>query len=117
MQPVNYQVQSNLFKAPIPASIASAAKFARTPFITVKPPWAAEEKAKSATSQLSSTIESQQSAVNKAKEAYKEAVLQYGKNSTEAKNLAKEVKTLSSDLEENKTIICIFLNYSWAVFE
>ena len=62
-----------------------------------------EAKANSATSKLSGTIESQQNAVNEAKEAYKNAVLQYGKNSEEAKGLAKEIKTLSSDLVDNKT--------------
>ena len=59
-----------------------------------------EAKANSTTSKLSSTIEAQENAVNDAKEA--NAVLQYGKNSAEAKSLAKEIKTLSSDLAENK---------------
>lgn len=62
-----------------------------------------EAKANSTTSKLLSTIEAQENAVNDAKEAYKNAVLQYGKNSEEAKRLAKEIKTLSSDLVENKT--------------
>lgn len=44
-----------------------------------------EAKANSATSKLSGTIESQQNAVNEAKEAYKNAVLQYGKTQRKQK--------------------------------
>ena len=63
----------------------------------------AEERANSSTSKLSDTIDDQQKAVDDTKEAYKNALLQYGKNSSEAKNLAKEIKTLSGDLNDNKT--------------
>lgn len=63
----------------------------------------AAKKSKTATAQLTSTIDKQQSEVDELKEAYTEAVLQYGKNSKEAKSLAKEIKKLSGDLSDSKS--------------
>ena len=62
----------------------------------------AEEKTKTATEQLSSTMSKQQKDVDELKDAYKDAVLQFGKNSAEAKKLGSDLEQLSSELAENK---------------
>lgn len=62
----------------------------------------AEEKAKGATEQLASSMSDQQKKVDGVKQAYKDAVLQYGKNSSEAQKLGKQLETLSQELAENK---------------
>lgn len=61
-----------------------------------------EKEAESATGKLTSEIDEQQKEVNRLKDEYVEAVLQYGETSDEAKQLAKEISDLSSDLAENK---------------
>lgn len=63
---------------------------------------AAQAKAESATNKLTGTIEKQQAEVDELKEEYVEAVLQYGKNSKEARDLAKKLKSLSGELKDNK---------------
>lgn len=63
---------------------------------------AEEEKANTATAKLTSTIEKQQAELDGLKEKYAAAVLQFGKNSTEAKSLAKEIELLSTDLAKNQ---------------
>lgn len=63
----------------------------------------AEQKASTATQKLTDTIEEQQTEVDELKGKYKEAVLQYGKNSKEAKDLAKQLKNLSGELADNKS--------------
>lgn len=62
----------------------------------------AAKEASSATKRLTGTIDDQQAKVDDLKDEYKEAVLQYGKNSREAKDLAKKLKNLSSELGDNK---------------
>lgn len=51
---------------------------------------------------LKDTISKQDSQLAKLKTAYANVVLEQGKNSAEAKDLAKEIKTLSGDLDDNK---------------
>lgn len=51
---------------------------------------------------LKDTISKQDSQLAKLKTAYANVVLEQGKNSKEAKDLAKEIKTLSGDLDDNK---------------
>lgn len=63
----------------------------------------AADETKSATAQLTDKIEEQQAELNDLKGEYVEAVLQYGKNSKEAKDLAKEIGKLSGELKESKT--------------
>jgi len=63
---------------------------------------AAEKKTESATENLTNTIEKQQSEVDRLKKEYADVVLQHGKNSKEAKDLAKQIDKLSDDLQENK---------------
>ena len=48
-------------------------------------------------------MKDQKDEVDRLKEEYKDAVLMYGKNSDEAKALAKEIKSLSGELKDNKT--------------
>ncbi len=62
------------------------------------------EQAQSETAygKLNKTIEEQQSKVDDLKQAYTNAVVQYGKNSKEAKELASELKDLSGELADNK---------------
>ena len=62
-----------------------------------------EEKATTATAELSQKISDQESDLAKLKEEYKEAVLQFGKDSEAAKNLGTQISNLSTDLKENKT--------------
>ena len=63
-----------------------------------------KEQAESATAygKLNKTIEEQQSELDSLKNAYKNAVVQYGANSKEAKLLASEIKNLSGELADNK---------------
>lgn len=63
---------------------------------------AEEEKANTATAKLTDTINKQQAELDGLKEKYAAAVLQFGKNSTEAKTLAKEIASLSTDLAKNQ---------------
>ena len=63
---------------------------------------AAAREANSATKKLTDTIDDQQTEVDKLKEEYKNAVLQYGETSDEAKDLAKKLSALSEELAENK---------------
>lgn len=62
----------------------------------------AANQTKTATEQLADTIDEQQGELNKLKAEYAEVVLQYGKTSKEAKTLAKQIDSLSSDLAENQ---------------
>lgn len=57
---------------------------------------------RNAAEKLTDTINDQESELKDLKQAYSAAVLEYGKNSTEAKNLANQIKDLSSELKENK---------------
>lgn len=62
----------------------------------------AADKTESATQTLTNKIEEQQSEVKRLKEEYADVVLQQGKNSKEAKDLAKQIDSLSDELNENK---------------
>lgn len=65
---------------------------------------ASEQKAaKSASEQLSQTIAQQESKLSQLKTAYVDAVLQKGKDSTEAKQLADSIRNLNTELDNNKT--------------
>lgn len=57
----------------------------------------------SATDRLTSTISEQQQALDTVKRAYSDAVIQYGKNSKEAKALASQISSLSGDLKKSRT--------------
>ncbi len=63
-----------------------------------------KEQAESGTAygKLNKTIQEQQSELDDLKAAYANAVVQYGKNSKEAKSLASEIESLSSTLADNK---------------
>jgi phage-related protein len=63
---------------------------------------AAEDAAKSATAKLTDEISDQQKEVDRLKDEYVEAVLQYGKTSDEAKDLGRELSELSRELKDNK---------------
>lgn len=63
----------------------------------------ATSKKSSALKELTGAMKDQKTEVDRLKEEYKDAVLMYGKNSDEAKALAKEIKTLSGELKDNKT--------------
>lgn len=63
---------------------------------------AKQAESESATGKLSKTIEAQEDALNKLKKAHANAVLQYGENSKEAKELAKQIEDLSGELVDNK---------------
>lgn len=60
------------------------------------------KEAASAFGQLSDKIEAQENDLAAVKRRYAEVVLEQGKGSREAKNLAKQIDTLSSELSENK---------------
>ncbi|MCD8383668.1 MAG: phage tail tape measure protein [Clostridiales bacterium] len=62
----------------------------------------AAAKAETATEQLSGTISSQEKELEELKKQYVEAVLQYGKNSKEAKSLGSQISSLSGELKENE---------------
>lgn len=51
---------------------------------------------------LKSTINEQQQSLDKLKQSYADAVIQYGRNSTEAKDLKGSIKELSGELATNK---------------
>ena len=57
---------------------------------------------KSAYESLESTVKEQQQALDQLKESYADAVVQYGKNSAEAKQFESSIKELSSELSTNK---------------
>lgn len=61
-----------------------------------------EKDANSALGKLTKTIGDQKKELNDLTNDYKSAVLQYGKNSSEAKALAKSIKNLSSEIEDNE---------------
>lgn len=61
-----------------------------------------QSKADSELGKLSKTITEQESALSDLKEEYKNAVLMYGKNSKEAKDLAGQIDKLSGELADNK---------------
>lgn len=63
---------------------------------------AKQAESETATGKLSKTIEAQEDALNKLKKAHANAVLQYGENSKEAKELAKQIEDLSGELVDNK---------------
>ena len=62
----------------------------------------AQKEAESASKQLSDSIGDQEKQLSKLKSEYADAVMVYGKNSDEAKQLGKEINTLSNELKENK---------------
>lgn len=61
-----------------------------------------EEKANSATGQLTKTITDQQEELDELKQKYANVVIEQGKNSKEAQELAKQISSLSGDLATNK---------------
>ena len=61
-----------------------------------------EKDANSALGKLTQTIEDQKKELGDLTKDYKAAVIQYGKNSDEAKNLAKQIKDLSGEIEDNE---------------
>lgn len=61
-----------------------------------------EKESSTALGQLSKTIADQEKAVASLKKEYANAVVQYGANSKEAKNLAKQIQDLSGELADNK---------------
>lgn len=60
-------------------------------------------KVKSVYEKLNGTISQQQSDLNTLKEKYRDVVLEQGKSSDGAKELAREIQSLSGELKENKT--------------
>lgn len=60
-------------------------------------------KVKSVYEKLNGTISKQQSDLNALKEKYRDVVLEQGKSSDGAKELAREIQSLSGELKENKT--------------
>ncbi len=65
----------------------------------------AANQTETASEQLANAISEQQTALNKLKGDYADAVLQYGKTSDEAKTLAKEITELSGELRDNQTAL------------
>ena len=63
---------------------------------------AEEEASNTATAKLNKTIQDQESKLRELKTAYQNAVIEYGKNSKEAKNLASQIESLSGELADNK---------------
>lgn len=61
-----------------------------------------EKDANSELGKLTKTIGEQKKQLNNLTKDYKSAVLQYGKNSREAKALAKKIKELSGEIEDNE---------------
>lgn len=60
------------------------------------------DEAETELDKLEKTISSQEDAVDKMKRAYSDAVLTYGKNSKEARTLQKNLRTLGSELNDNR---------------
>lgn len=61
-----------------------------------------QKESETAMGQLNDTIDEQQKHLDSLKDEYANAVLMYGKNSKEAKELANEIKSLSGELKDNK---------------
>ena len=61
-----------------------------------------QAESETASGKLNKTIAEQEEQVNSLKKEYANAVLQYGKNSDEAKALAKQIEELSGELVDNK---------------
>ena len=64
---------------------------------------AENKKAESSFGQLTKEIEEQKAELSELEFAYKDAVLTYGKNSKEAKALAKQITSLNGELEDNQS--------------
>ena len=62
----------------------------------------AEKDANSALGKLTATIADQKKELNNLTNDYKASVIQFGKNSTQAKELAKKIKQLSGELKDNE---------------
>ena len=62
----------------------------------------ASKRANSESGKLSDTIDDQEKELEELKEAYVDAVLEFGEGSREAKELARKIKDLSGDLSENQ---------------
>lgn len=60
------------------------------------------KEAKTDLEKLEDTIETQEKALNQAKNEYKEVALAQGENAKEAKKLAERIKALSTDLQQNR---------------
>lgn len=63
---------------------------------------AKEAESESATGKLTKTIEEQEKQLAQLKKAHADAVLEYGENSKEAKDLARQIENLSGELADNK---------------
>lgn len=63
---------------------------------------AAANQAESALENLTNSIEEQQTELNKLKSKYSDAVLEHGKYSKEARTLAKQIDSLSDELDHNQ---------------
>ena len=63
----------------------------------------AEERMASVSGKLASTISDQEGKVASLKNKYKDLVLEFGENSSEAREMAKEIEDLSGELAENKS--------------
>lgn len=61
-----------------------------------------QAESETAYGKLNKTIEEQQKQVDQLKKEYKDAVIQYGENSDEAKALANQIEELSGELADNK---------------
>lgn len=61
-----------------------------------------EDKTLTATEKLTKEIEEQEKVLNEVKNKYKDVILEHGKDSEAAKNLASKIKDLSSKLSDNK---------------
>lgn len=64
-----------------------------------------EKDANSALGKLTDTIDKQKKHLENLTKDYKAAVIQYGKNSREAKDLAKQIKNLSDEIEDNESTV------------
>ena len=70
---------------------------------TLKEMQTQQSKTATATDKLTKEIEEQQQELNELKSKYKDVVLEQGKNSNEAKSLAKEISNLSEKLKNSKS--------------
>ena len=64
-----------------------------------------EKDANSALGKLTKTIQDQKKELGNLTKDYQSAVIQYGKNSREAKDLAKQIKQLSGEIEDNEDAV------------